>query len=186
MANDSIILAKEGLEYEECYHESFHLSASYMATNFYEDSSHPITIFDHKSLVQWAMFWEPRHPLMLRVLRNLVHVLKFEFYHKSVLIPIRQGLGQYRKVICTTGPILMSSTMREAFLEQEIHKKTNYSLRVVARDFSEYGGLYKAENWKPYTSNHGSYKGSYTYMRHGNVHILERYHQNPQLEGQRN
>lgn len=114
--NDTIILAKEGLKYLECYDNSYHLSSGYLIKKYHinslkGDDKH-IDIFDDKSLVQWAMFFEPLNDVLLTIMANLVDLIKLEYLSQSVLV---KRMHQHQVVICTTGYFASSNIFKVTY-----------------------------------------------------------------------
>lgn len=145
--NDTAILGDSGRTYRECYIDNNPLSIKWQRTLWNVQDA--ITVFQNNDISSWAMFFQPRDPLILRVLKNLVEVVKREYLRKSALLADRR---YNRRIECFTGASLLSASLRAVFIPQEKFHSTNYSIRVTEFNFMEYGGVYTVHKFKPYQS----------------------------------
>ena len=163
----------ENNNYENCYIDSYRLSeTAFMKSH---NLTEPPVIFENKTLLQWGLFVAPRHPVFYKILENIVEVIKLEYTKQSIILPSLIET-RFQVVVCGTGPRIMTATVREVFYDQELYKNTNYSIRIVDKDFKRYGGEYKVEGFVPYSRHHGNvYKHFTTYMKRHKVNLLKSY-----------
>lgn len=91
-----------------CFSENYKLSDKHLKDKYHVESIEEIPGVGNKTIVQWGMFVEPRHPIFLTLLANIVDVVKHEYVKKSVLLPdvIDSKSGV---VVCATGKPLHSN-----------------------------------------------------------------------------
>lgn len=163
--NDSIILAKEGVNFEECYTSDYHLSADYqIQLHNLRNISAYTSLFDGKSIVQYAFFVKPRSKIFHSILNNVVELIKREFRRKSAVL---SHLHQHTKLVCVTGPSVFAASLREIYLAIDTKNKSDddYRLRLMSTNFEEFGGKYKIEGFKAYSKYNRRYEGSYELLR---------------------
>jgi mannosyltransferase OCH1-like enzyme len=104
--NDTHIFSQERNEFYNFYHEDYHMSNASKLLNF------PLI----GQLVQWMIIAEPRSPIILKALSNLVELVKLEYFNCS---PLRASVRQHTDMLMflTTGPLSFTSSVREYLLE---------------------------------------------------------------------
>lgn len=109
-----MILTFEGNPHTNCYNETYHLSESQLYDTYHDQySTKYISIaamkfrYYNRNIVQWAMFTEARHPIFLKVLSNIVEILKAEYFQRSLILPSLRG---HHIVMCTTGKTISHSS----------------------------------------------------------------------------
>ena len=148
---DRLVLSEEGASsMGDCYVPTFHLSD----THTYFTYGHNVTkakhytgkgdevpeFFHGNTLINWAMFAAPRHPLYHRALQNIVEIIKSMYLHHSVVHLTRWDV-KFKPIFCTTGFVLTYS-VRE--LELENSMPADWLPRISTNNFREYGGNVKA------------------------------------------
>lgn len=168
---DSIILSTENGNYQECYSSNFHLSTTNLCHRF-KVTEEPF-LFQNKTIVQWGIFTEARHPIFLKVLTNLVELIKYEYFNRPVVF---EALRESRShnVECVTGPRMMTATFREMMIEN-LYSQGNYSIRVIGTDFEPVGGTYKIQGFSPYSKSGQEYKHYSTYLKRHKINLLREY-----------
>lgn len=174
--NNTLIFAKESNIYNDaCYLPSYRLSKTQMGLTYLNMTANltalyptlPTTsaaaeefidaMFDHRIVVSWALFVQPRHPLMLHVLTNIVDLIKNEYFLASQIHMMKYDV-RWKKCMCSTGPSMLTASMREYFLplllQQHITAASqNRSLmplqldvnecRIIHKDYVDFGGNFK-------------------------------------------
>ena len=158
--DDMLILTQEGNTYHDnCYIPSYHLSGNYLQQHFPGVDSR--LLYGNKILANWAIFSAPRHPALLKIMKNAVELLRKE-YLREPAIWMLETEPRWKVVMCSTGPSMLTATVRLMTAEH------NISVRVLNKDFQDWGGVYKVED-----RDGGSY-----YMNTMNAHnipILKEY-----------
>lgn len=146
---DALILATEHGPYrDECYWDpSFHLSSAFLknlsATT--KGPQKPFVFNDHwrgRRFSQFAFFSRPQHPVLGRILTNLVEQIRLEYTEQSAVYR-RPGDQRWKIIVCATGPDLWTSTIYEMVLTN-----TFADTRVVDKSFIDYGCYFKIGNAK--------------------------------------
>ena len=140
-ATDTLLIASEKNAYhDDCFLPHFHLSARSMHHRFNRSVGH---LFGGRTLVSWGIFASPRHPIILRTMKNIVELIKYEYFRKSVVNLYKFDV-RWKICMCTTGPPVLTASAREILLELG-EKNVNYKL--FKRDFQEYGGVFKMPDY---------------------------------------
>lgn len=135
---DTLILAQEGNTYHDnCYIPSYHLSGNYLQQHFPGVDSR--LLYGNKILANWAIFAAPRHPALLKIMKNAVELLRKE-YLREPAIWMLETEPRWKVVMCSTGPSMLTATIRLMTAEH------NISVRVLNKDFKDWGGVYKVED----------------------------------------
>lgn len=151
-ANDTLVLSIESNIFPMCYHDRYNLSDNTMTERYNTDKYKQY--FNGNNLVNWCMLTAPKHPLILRTLETIVHLVREQYFIRPA---IKEGGGGSKKIICTTGPGVLTAVARDMLLEHEIShggKNETFPLRLVSSDFAEFGGI-----WKTSYSQTKSYRG---------------------------
>lgn len=123
------------------------------------------TFFHDRTLVNWGMFSQPRHPVFQRTLQHIVEIVTSEYNRVSVVHLTRWEV-RWKQVMCTTG-FTLTYTVRELCLENSLFPRELYP-RISTNNYREYRGNVKAF-WTGGDPNH--------YMkamqRKGGPHILK-------------
>jgi len=151
-AEDRLVLSEEGpSSMGDCYIPTYHLSD----TNTYFTYAHNVTLAQHytgvgrdgqpqffhgNTIINWAMFAAPRHPVYLRALQNAVEIVKSMYTRQSVVHMNRWDV-KFKPIFCTTGFVLTYS-IRELELEGALSPEM--IPRISVNNFKEYGGNVKA------------------------------------------
>lgn len=163
-----------------CYVPSYHLSDLFVRDHYFQqcgasldkqllhldgtDSSGVPIFFHGHTLINWAMFVAPRHPVLGRSLQNIVELVRSQFLHQSLLVitPWDKRVRNWKQVMCTTG-FTLTYTVREMELEYALpdtdraassgcvkNKDSLFILkkedmpRISLNNFKEYHGNVKA------------------------------------------
>jgi hypothetical protein len=160
-SKNKLIFAKESNEYKDaCYLSDYRLSREQMISKYSSLSlrnGHTVSpqdaekvvdsLFDGKILVSWALFVQPKHELMLRVLGNIVELIRYEYLLKSVVNMMKYDV-KWKICMCTTGPSMLTASARDYYIEFMAQHGTSQlpsasEIRVINKDFVEFGGNYK-------------------------------------------
>jgi hypothetical protein len=143
----------------DCYIPSYHLSdqATFAkfpnftsAKHYHGMSNEGIPLFFHgNTLINWAIFTQPRHPVFRRALENAVELLRSEYVRRS-FVYMTQWDKKWKHVMCTTG-FTLTYTVRELELENNISPEL--LPRISSNNFREYRGNVKAF-WTGGDQNH--------------------------------
>lgn len=164
--DDELVIAQEGNSYrDDCYIDNYRLSnanisATYNTTRFQ-------SFYGGRNLVNWGVFVRPRLPLMLEVLQNVIDLVKREYFRNSA-IKMHRYDAKWKYCMCVTGPVLFSATIR---LYTLLHD--DFKIRVMKKDFIEYGGMFKVNinvHYKRETKDNYMY-----YMQKHNIPFLREY-----------
>lgn len=187
--NDSLIMAAEKNGYnDDCFEKSYRLSARSMHHRYNRSVSH---LFGGRTLVSWAVFAEPRHPIMLRTMSNIVDLIRLEYLRKSE-VHMYKFDARWKLCMCTTGPAVLTASARETVLEVDREIKHNSTssttdhlpmplsnvqsilrYKIYKRDFHEYGGVFKVYD---NTDNGGKESSHYMHtMQKYNIPLLAQY-----------
>jgi hypothetical protein len=136
----------------DCYSPTFHLSDvhtyftyshNYTKAMHYtgEDKEKNLPqFFRGNTIINWAMFAAPRHPLYLKVMTNVVEIIKSSYLRESVVHLTRWDV-KFKTFFCTTVFVLTYS-IREMELENVVPKE--FLPRISQNNFAEFGGNVKA------------------------------------------
>lgn len=129
--NDSLILTREPNAYtDECYIDSFSMSDTSLAERF-PPKVRVQEINGGRTLVSWAVFAEPKHPFIRRTLENIVELIRLEYLRKSAL-KLRYYDHKWKIVMCTTGPTVLTVSVKQVLLEQVCHAMLILACRLKA------------------------------------------------------
>lgn len=154
--NDTLIVAFEsnGFNGDVCYIPRFKLSD---ASTFKNNSTRKnMDIFHSRILLNWALMASPYHPVIKRVMENLVDVIRHEYFYDPVIRHLHAA-PRWSLVMCSTGPSLFTASAREIIFENPLGA-IQYKLADV--DFRDFGGRFKAvrvrvvDNPKHYMNMH--------------------------------
>lgn len=151
-STDRLIMSEEGSSsLGDCYIPTYKLSDVYAYTTYsanytsaihysgLNDKNQPTFFHDH-TLINWAIFTMPRHPLFARVLHNIVDIVRSE-YHRISVVHMTQWDVKWKQVMCTTG-FTLTYTLRELELEKSM-QDSDYP-RICSNNFKQYKGNVKA------------------------------------------
>lgn len=79
--NDTLIMSQEKNRYVDCYLPTFHLSNEYMSKKYNFNSFG--LVYGDKNLVNWGILSAPRHPVILRIMENVVDIVRKEFLRET-------------------------------------------------------------------------------------------------------
>ena len=142
--NDSIIMTVEKNRFgDNCFVDNFHLSHHAMKTK-YSNFTDWHNLFGNRALVSWGIFAAPQQIAMLRMLENVVESIRAEYLRSPVTWLLNTD-QRWKIVMCSTGPSMLTATVRALFVETTINDsmKQLLKIRVVNQDFKEYGGVFK-------------------------------------------
>lgn len=160
---DSLVVASEkGAYNDDCFIPQYRLSAKSMIKKYNESVP---TLFGGRTLVSWGVFAEPRNPVMLRTLHNIVEIIRLEYLRKSVLNMNKYDV-KWKICMCSTGPAVLTASAREVLSELTYTNNTamhipHFKYTMHKRDYHDYGGVFKARN----DSEHASRQDEQHYMR---------------------
>ena len=158
--NDELIMTIERNPFRDnCYIPSFHASAVAVTKKYSTYANVTTTPLHHKymnwALVSWGIFAAPGHAAILKMLSNMVEVLWAEYTRTSVIWNLNTD-RRWKIVMCTTGPSMLTATIREYWAEAIANETLSNSImkhmRVELTDFKDYGGKFKV---------HALYNGHY-------------------------
>ena len=173
--DDTIILTKEPNAYsDECYKDHFYLSDTALIKQ-YNSTSSVKHVNEGRTLASWAIFSEPRHPIIKKTLSNIVELLRLEYLQQSAL-KLQFYDMRWKRVMCTTGPIVLTVSTKQFLLEEQ-DKKTLARCRIEKRDFAEFGGQFK---FRKNVTDRSHYMFS---MQYDLVLLLRSYHRPKDLSG---
>ena len=176
--DDGFVFATESNKYPGCYQEDFYLgSAQYNNEQFL--ATLPFTKY---KLVQWMLIARPRHPVMLAALRNIVSIVKHLYLKKPVMLGSTTNRA---RLVCTTGPDLLTATMREVIWKHrnitagggsgdsgDGVSDSDMHYRYVGDDYADMKAVYKEEP----RSRHGfNSKGHWSALVKSGAHLLSSY-----------
>lgn len=181
--NDSMILTVEGNPHIAlCYQADFYLSNENLRNQF--NTTRFKKFWNDKTLVNWAIFAKPRHPLLLETLKNIVNVIRKEYLSHHSVLNVLSTDRKSKQVICATGPAMLTATALKMALEHEathgagVDKlSSSFPVRVeMQADFGKYGGVWKAHSYQPYFPPNVTRKDHYTIqMDQHNFDLLGEY-----------
>ena len=136
--DDEIVLTTEPNIYkDECYKESYHLSDASMSLRF--SNARVNSVMEHRSLANWGFMVAPKNPILTRVLENVVELVKKEYLGQTAL-KLPHHAFRWKTIMCVTGPIALTASVKEAMLEQP---NITTHARLERRDFKDWGGRFK-------------------------------------------
>lgn len=140
--NDHLILSHEPHAYfDDCYIEGYHLTHPIITNHTgFEDWAY---VYGNRILINWAMFSIPRHPYILRVLTNLVEIIRLEYLTKEIIWMTKHH-PRWKLVHCATGPRLLTATIHEIWAESN---QTELDIRMVSKDFKTFGGEFTTRDY---------------------------------------
>lgn len=139
-ANDSIILTKEpGAYIDECYRDSYPLSYASLSLLNPTSKDRVHQIHGGRTISNWAIFSEPKHPFLRRALENLVDLVRLEYLRQSAL-KLPYFAFRWKCVMCVTGPAMLTISIKQMMLDSNV---TYSGVRIEKRDFGEFGGSFK-------------------------------------------
>ena len=173
---DRLIVATERNKFnDDCFIGTHHLSGTALTERF---NKTPEFLFDGRTLVNWGIAAAPRHPILLRAMTNLVELIKMEYLRVSVVY-MRRYDARWKICMCTTGPAMLTASAREYVLElqqQGAHLEDlegeGKLIKVVKRDFHDFGGVFKVPDTRP--SNGPSTHYMFTMQQH-RIPLLREY-----------
>jgi mannosyltransferase OCH1-like enzyme len=136
---DQLVISKERNIFngDMCYIPKYHLSDQ--ATYKNNETRRSMNIFNSAVIPNWALASAPKHPILARTMENIVEVLKHEYIRDPVIRDLRHGY-RWMCVMCSTGPSMLTASAREVVFENP----PNLVYKLVATDFRDYGGKFKA------------------------------------------
>jgi hypothetical protein len=137
-ATDQMILCREHSVYANgCYHKDYHLS-DYAMIQKYGENIDFSQLYGGRRFTQWAFFSKRNHPVLKRLLENIVENIRLQYYGKSPNI-LMSTEPRWKPVVCTTGPNMWTATILEMTLAAE-----DFQMRVLTKhDFIEFEGIFK-------------------------------------------
>ena len=98
-------------------------------------------LFNNRYIVNWAIFSTARHPVLRRVLSNIVDVFKTEYFEQGAIKKQREAPWYlpWHSVICSTGPSILTASMRELLLENR-NASWVKSMSIEDAGFRAFGG----------------------------------------------
>jgi hypothetical protein len=114
---DRFLFGAEKNAFHDCYCPQYHLNNT--NTTFFAEG---------KQLVNWLLMSSPRHPFVTQNLHNLVMLVKRQFFEEKYLYEITRE--PFFKIICTTGPGLMTSSVAEVLSNSSKVANVQQALKV--------------------------------------------------------
>ena len=146
MANDTLLLSEETNEYiSDCYKPDSELSESFLQAKYNANK------FEHNQFINWGMFVSAKNEVFKQIIMNAVEIIRREYLRTPITLVLTSDL-RFKVILCTTGPGLLSSTLRKMILEHENNRSVSmnaFPLRSVPQDFKMYGGSYKQWGYEP-------------------------------------
>ena len=135
----------------DCYVPTFHLSDVHTYYTYADnltlakhytgvDTENQPQFFHGNTIINWAMFAAPRHPVYLHALTNIVEIIKSMYIRQSVIHMTRWDV-KFKPIFCSTGFVLTYS-IRELELLNKLN--TDDIPRISINNFKEYNGNVKA------------------------------------------
>lgn len=134
---DHMVICRERTIYSNtCYYKQYHLSETGMQQKY--GSIDFSQLYGGRRFTQWAFFSKRDHPVLKRILTNIVENIRLQYYGRSpvYLLPTEP---RWKPVVCTTGPNIWTVTILDMTLAGE-----DIQARVLNRhDFVEFEGVFK-------------------------------------------
>ena len=136
---DALVISYErnGYNGDGCYIPRYHLSNA--ATLDKNASARAPNAFNGRVIPNWALISAPRHPVMTRVMENIVEILTHEYLRDPVLRDLKFA-HRWAVIMCSTGPSVFTGSAREV-----VHQSPpGLSYKLAREDWRDYGGKFKA------------------------------------------
>lgn len=114
--DDELIIAPERNRFDSsfCYHDSSKFSPQTLSRHHDSTILNSSPYYPKPNVVlNWLIVSAPRHIAMRKVLENFVYVMRMEYLGFPVLAP---GISYHNRVLCLTGPLLLTASMEDAYL----------------------------------------------------------------------
>lgn len=152
-ATDKFIVGKESYDWKDhCFTSDFPLSNTSLNLRF--GALNTQVMFDNRFFFNWALFSMPGHPLLLRIMEHVTHLIRREYLGNSAITMSASDHRGKLLMCASTFPITIAA--RELVLEeQQRHPELHLSveaamarlgLRVGAEQFRDIDGDMKAWN----------------------------------------
>ena len=156
---DKFVWASEGNPMGDCYQPSHPLSRT-------------PSMNKDRSILQWMLLSIPSHPFTARALTNAVDVIRRLYLKQNILSKAASPPEgkPYMQLMCATGPVLFSVTVRQICAEYSGNDTSILGHRYAGKDFEEIGGHFKAPGFKEDSEHHYS-----THMNKHGAQLLKSY-----------
>ena len=146
LPSDRFVLSEDAnaVDVGTCYKEGYHLSNEFAVTKYKTTTAS----FNSSKLAGWAIFVEPRNPLVLRTMDNVIEIVKSEYARETVIVVGDNDIKQ-KASLCTTSYALTYS-VREALLAKSFPE----SPRICSSSFSQYGAKVRASHASHHVRKH--------------------------------
>ena len=141
-----MIISNEWNPYNECYEPDYRLSVNITAKQYNLTYEQVFAVHNNRAILNWGIFVEPKNPIILLLLHNIIDIIHKEYIHKSV-IKTDMHEKKYKMILCATSPGIFTATIRNYILENP----TNHGIRFSGIDFKPYQGRYttgRKVDWK--------------------------------------
>jgi hypothetical protein len=148
--NDNMILSEEGASsLGPCYDPTYSLQDQYLlkkypnasAAKYYHKTTAEgnLEFFHGNTLINWAIFVKPRHPVFMHTLEHIVDIVAAEYARRPVL-SMSPWDHRWKAIFCATN-FVYTYTLRALLLENSLSSED--VPRIETRDFAKYGGKCK-------------------------------------------
>ena len=130
-ATDKFLVGKEPYDFDDrCYTPDFPLSNHSTTLRFFNSTPAPV-LFDNKFFFNWALFSSPGNPLLLRIMKHIVELLKYEYLGDSK-IKLSPMDHRGKLLMCATTFPITHAAREMVFEETELE---DIGLRVGGKYF---------------------------------------------------
>lgn len=148
---DQFVVGKESYNWTDtCYRDEFPLSNHSLSVKF--GALNQLEFFDNRFFFNWAMFVQPRHPLLLRIIEHVVQLIRFEYVGRT-MIKMSPADARGKLLMCaSTFPInlaareLLLEVLQKSNLQSVTEAQRAIGFRVGTEQFREYDADMKAWN----------------------------------------
>ena len=146
LPTDRFVLSEDvnAVDVGTCYKEGYHLSNEFAITKYKSTTAS----FNGSKLASWAIFVEPRNPLILKTMDNVIEIIKSEYARETVIVVGDNDIKQ-KASLCTTNYAL-TYTVREALLAKSFPE----SPRINSNSFSQYGAKVRSSHASHHVRKH--------------------------------
>lgn len=141
---DKFVWGSEGNPMGDCYQPWYHLSKT-------------ASFNQGRSILQWMLLSVPEHIFMGKSLINAVDIIRRMYLKQDILSKAASPPEgkPFMQLICATGPVLFSTTVREIMHEYRNNTEI-LGQRYGGEDFKEIGAHFKAPGFKDDITHHYS------------------------------
>ncbi len=131
--NDKLLLGEDVGQYDDrCWKDVFPLSNKSLVTRFGISDGHE-SLFNNKWFFNWAMFSAPGHPVLRRVMKHIVTLIRAEYTTFSLIKMLNDDHRGKLLMCISTFPLTV--TLREVILENKYDKNDLGVRTFTVRDY---------------------------------------------------